>query len=65
MTPPKSHATWPKLWDLRLDEITVQDCKDWAAKLNREIASQYYNNVVGTLRLAIACGIPAAVSEYS
>jgi hypothetical protein len=41
----KRHRTWPELWDLRLNEITIQACKDWAAKLNRKIASQYFYNV--------------------
>ena len=34
----KLERTWPELWDLRLDEITAQACKDWAVKLNKEIA---------------------------
>jgi hypothetical protein len=55
----KLQRTWPELSDLRLDEITAQGCKDWAAKLNREIASQYFNNVIGTLRLVIAIGTKA------
>ena len=55
----KLHRTWPELWDLRLNEITVQGCKDWAAKLNEDIASQYFNNMVGTIRLIIAAGIKA------
>ena len=50
----KLQRTWPELWDLRLNEITAQACKDWAAKLNKEIASQYFNNMIGTLRLVIA-----------
>ncbi|MCX6922441.1 MAG: site-specific integrase [Verrucomicrobia bacterium] len=53
----KLERTWPELWDLRLDEITRQACKDWAAKLVKEIACQYFNNVIGTLRLVIASGI--------
>ena len=39
----KLERTWPELWELRLNEITPQACKDWAAKLHKEIASQYYN----------------------
>ena len=53
----KLQRTWPELWELRLNEITVQACKDWALKLNQEISSQYYNNMIGTLRLVMACGI--------
>ena len=55
----KLERTWPELWDLRLDEITPQACKDWAGNLVKEIACQYYNNVIGTLRLVIASGIKA------
>jgi len=53
----KLQRTWPELWELHLDEITPQACKDWAAKLNTEVASQYFNNMIGTLRLVIAAGI--------
>jgi len=53
----KLQRTWPELWELPLNEITAAACKDWAAKLHSEIASQYYNNMIGTLRLVIACGI--------
>jgi hypothetical protein len=49
----RSQRIWPGLWNLRLNEITVQACKDWAADLNKEIASQYFNNMIGTLRLVI------------
>ena len=55
----KLERTWPELGVLRLNEISVQNCKDWAAKLHKKIASQYYNNMVGTLRLVIASGIKA------
>ena len=54
----KLERTWPELWELRLNEITPNACKDWAAKLHKEISGQYYNNVIGTLRLVIQmkCG---------
>jgi hypothetical protein len=55
----KLQRTWPELWDLQLNEITVQNCKDWATQLHKEIASQYFNNMIGTLRLVIASGIKA------
>ena len=29
----KLQKTWPTLWDLRLDEITPQACKEWASKV--------------------------------
>lgn len=37
-------TSWPGLWELRLDEITAQACKDWAAELSKKISSHYYNN---------------------
>jgi hypothetical protein len=55
----KLKRTWPELWDLHLDEITPQACKDWAGGIHKEIASQYFNNMIGTLRLVIAKGIKA------
>ena len=53
----KLQKTWPELWELHLDEITPQACKDWAGKLNKEVSGQYFNNMIGTLRLVIAAGI--------
>jgi integrase len=53
----KLERTWPALWNLRLNEITAEACKSWAAELNKEIASQYFNNMIGTLRLVIDRGI--------
>jgi integrase len=53
----KIELTWPELWERRIDEITHQDCMDWAATLSTEIASQYFNNVVCTLRLILGTGI--------
>ena len=55
----KIQETWPELWTLRLDEIKVANCKEWAAKLHKLIAGHYYNNVVGTLRQVIGVGIKA------
>jgi len=34
----KLQKSWPELWELRLNEITPQACKEWSAKLNKEIA---------------------------
>jgi hypothetical protein len=51
--------TWPELWDLRLNEITSQACKEWALKLIKEIACHYYNNTLGTLKQALRVGIKA------
>ena len=53
----KIQRTWPTLWDLRLDQITEEECKGWATKLNKEIACHYYNNTIGTLRQIIAAGL--------
>jgi len=53
----KLQRTWPELWELGLDEITPEACKDWAGRIHKEIAGQYYNNMIGTLRLIIARGI--------
>jgi hypothetical protein len=55
----KLQRTRPELWKLPLDEIKPQACKDWAAQLQKEIASQYFNNMIGTLRLVIDRGIKA------
>ena len=55
----KLERTWPELWDLRLDKITPQACRDWAAKLNAETACQYFNNITATLRMVIQVGIKA------
>ena len=46
----KLQKTWPEPWDLRLNEITPQACKEWSAKLINEIACHYYNNTLGTLK---------------
>jgi integrase len=59
----KLQRTWPELWKLTLDEITPQACKDWAAKIQKEIAGQYFNNMIGTLRLVIDRGIKAHKDE--
>ena len=36
-----------------------QACKDWAGQLVKEIACQYYNNVISSLQLVIGSGIKA------
>jgi integrase len=59
----KIKSSWPELWNLTLDEITTQQCSDWAAKLKSDIASQYFNNVVGTLRLIFEEGIKALLKS--
>jgi len=53
----KIEATWPGLAKKFLGEITEQDCREWAAALQNEVAGQYFNNIMGTLRLIFAEGI--------
>ena len=53
----KIQRSWPELWDLHLDQITQQACKEWAAKLQKEIACHYFNNTIGTLKQVIQAGI--------
>jgi integrase len=53
----KIQKSWPGLWKLRLSDLTPQACREWAARLGKEIASQYFNNVIGTLRLIIDEGV--------
>jgi hypothetical protein len=55
----KLQRTWPELWELRINEITPEACKKWAAKLVREIACHYYNNMLGTLKQVLQTGIKA------
>lgn len=53
----KLQRTWPDLWELHLDEITPQACKEWAAKLNGRISCHYYNNAIGTLKQVLQVGL--------
>ena len=53
----KIELSWPELWSLRLDKISSDACVKWADGLRKEIASQYFNNVVGTLRMIFDTGI--------
>ena len=55
----KLQKTWPEVWDLRIDEITPEACREWAAKLIKEIACHYYNNTLGTLKQVLQTGIKA------
>jgi integrase len=59
----KIKSSWSDLWNRTLDEITPPQCRDWSANLQQEIASQYFNNVVGTLRLIFDDGIKAQVKS--
>lgn len=53
----KLQATWPELWELMIEEISPEACKEWGSKLCKEINGQYFNNMLGTLRMVIAAGI--------
>ena len=53
----KIRTTWPELWQLRASEISAPACKDWAARLEGEISSHYFNNTIATLRLLIQTGL--------
>jgi len=53
----KIKSSWPELWNLKLTEIEPSACRDWAARLRTEIASQYFNNTIATLRLILDAGI--------
>lgn len=55
----KLQKTWPDLWDLHLDAITPQACREWSAKLITQIACHYYNNTLGTLKQVLQVGIKA------
>ncbi len=55
----KLEKSWTDLFNLRLNEITDVACKEWAAKLQKEIACHYYNNVIGTLKQILQTGLKA------
>jgi hypothetical protein len=44
----KIKSSWLVLWNHTLDEVTPQQCRNWSANLQNDIASQYFNNVLGT-----------------
>lgn len=44
----KLKSTWPSLVNRKVDEITPDECRQWAAKLR--VSSHYFNNTIGTLR---------------
>jgi integrase len=53
----KIESSWPGVTKRFLGEITEAECREWAVGLQEGIASQYFNNVIGTLRLIIEEGI--------
>ena len=65
----KIERSWPKLWDLRLDQITEEACKEWGAKLNKDIACHYkslsnwaFNIAVGCSHACRFCYVPSAAT---
>jgi integrase len=59
----KIQSSWPEIKGLCLDEITPEACREWASKLKEDIASQYFNNVIDTLRLVFDEGNEQLVKE--
>ena len=55
----KLQKTWPELWDLRINEIAPEACREWSAKVIKQIACHYYNNTLGTLKQVLQTGIKA------
>ncbi|HUC85008.1 MAG TPA: hypothetical protein VL970_07445, partial [Candidatus Acidoferrales bacterium] len=49
----KIESTWPGLSSRFLGETAEAECGEWATKLKAEIASQYFNNVIGTFKLIV------------
>jgi len=59
----KIQSSWPEIKELRLDQIACEACCDWANKLKEGIASQYFSNVIHTLRLVFDEGNQEIVRE--
>jgi len=53
----KLESSWPGISKRFLGEITEAECREWAVGLQTTIAGQYFNNVIGTLRLIMDEGI--------
>lgn len=52
----KLAESWPELDGLKLGRIGQAACEEWAGKLARKIDAQYFNNVLGTMRLILRRG---------
>lgn len=59
----KIELSWPELWTKKITEISEDACREWAAKLSKEISSQYFNNTVSTLRVILETGIKEYVQR--
>lgn len=53
----KLQTSWPNLTERRIDGISPLECQEWSAKLRKDIAPQYFNNVIDTLRMVLNSGI--------
>ena len=53
----KLNETWPELRAMKLSEITPLACREWAARMRKEVACHYFNNILGTLKQVIDIGI--------
>ncbi len=56
-------TTWPDLEKRGIASLNERECIEWAAKLRKETACDYYNNVIGSLNLVLATGIKEHVSK--
>jgi integrase len=50
-------AGWPELSTLALQQISPAACREWAARIQPKHSAQYFNHLVGTLRLILRAGI--------
>jgi integrase len=53
----KLNETWPELRAMKLSDIPPAACREWAARLRKQVACHYFNNLVGTLKQVIEIGI--------
>ena len=59
----KIRASWPGIETLRVCSLTEEACRAWAAEVRTGVAAQYFNNIVGTLRLVLREGIKRDVAQ--
>jgi integrase len=53
----KIELSWSELWECtNIRDISLEDCRAWAARLHTDIAAQYFNNVIDTFRLILESG---------
>jgi integrase len=57
----KIELSWPDLWTHKIENITEDKCREWAARLNKEISSQYFNNTIIVLKRILEIGIAEQV----